>query len=172
MTDSAAFTGIYGLSSKKSENKIQFNTLDKYSSFVLNVTGAQRFTADSARLVVQLVDKSDNVVRQQVVTDGHADFYFVKPATYYVRAFHDLNANGIWDTGLYDERRQAEPVYYYSKPIEMRENWDYSEDWDPLVISIDKQKPADLRKTKSEKKEKKSKNQQREEQKRKQKKRK
>ena len=172
VTDSAAFTGIYGLSSKKSENKIQFNTLDKYSSFVLNVTGAQRFTADSARLVVQLVDKSDNVVRQQVVTDGHADFYFVKPATYYVRAFHDLNANGVWDTGLYDERRQAEPVYYYSKPIEMRENWDYSEDWDPLVIPIDKQKPADLRKTKSEKKEKKSKNQQREEQKRKQKKRK
>ena len=99
--------------------------------------------------------------------DGHADFYFVKPATYYVRMFHDLNGNGVWDTGLYDEHRHAEEVYYYSKAIEMRENWDYSEEWNPLEISMDQQKPADLKKSKKDKKEKKSKNQQREEQKRK-----
>ena len=49
----------------------------------------------------------------------------------------------------------------------MRENWDYSQDWDPLLVPVDKQKPVELRKTKSEKKEKKSKNEQREEQKRK-----
>lgn len=165
--DSAAFTGIYGRSSKKSETNLKFNSLEKYSTFVLNVTGAENITSQGGRLVAQLVDKGDKVIRQQPVSDGHADFYFVKPATYYVRLFHDLNANGVWDTGLYADHRPAETVWYYGKPIEMRENWDYSEDWNPLDTPIDNQKPADLKKAKNEKRERKSKNQQREEQKRK-----
>ena len=165
--DSAAFTGIYGRSSKKSETNLKFNPLEKYSTFVLNITGADQLAAHGGQLVAQLVDKGDKVIRQQPASDGHADFYFVKPATYYVRLFHDLNANGVWDTGLYADHRPAEPVWYYGKPIEMRENWDYSEDWNPLDTPIDRQKPAELKKTKNEKREKKSKNQQREEQKRK-----
>ena len=100
-------------------------------------------------------------------SDGTANFYFLKPATYYVRLLYDLNGNGVWDTGLYEEHRRAEPLYYYNKGIEMRENWDYSEDWNPLATPIDKQKPAEMKKGKAEKKEKKSKNEQREEQKRK-----
>ena len=83
------------------------------------------------------------------------------------RGLRDLNGNGVWDTGLYEEHRRAEPLYYYNKGIEMRENWDYSEDWNPLAAPIDKQKPAEMKKGKAEKKEKKSKNEQREEQKRK-----
>ena len=165
--DSAAFKGMYGLTSKKSEQNIKFNPLEKYSSFVLNIVDAAKLTAGGGKLIAQLIDKGDKVIRQQEVKDGHADFYFVKPATYYVRMFHDLNGNGVWDTGLYDEHRNAEEVFYYSKAIEMRENWDYSEEWNPLEISMDQQKPADLKKSKKDKKEKKSKNQQREEQKRK-----
>lgn len=165
--DSAAFTGIYGLSSKKSDNTFKFNSLEKYSTFSLNVLGAEQFADSTAHLVAQLVDKSDKVIRTQVVKDGRADFYFVKPSTYYVRMFYDLNANGVWDTGVYADHLKAEPVYYYGEAIEMRENWDYSQDWNPLSLPVDKQKPAELRKNKKDKKEKKSKNQQREEQKRK-----
>ena len=167
VADSAAFTGMYGLSSKKTDSSFKFNPLDKYSTFSLMVTGADRFNAPGSQLIAQLVDKSDKVIRTAPVTDGRADFYFIKPSTYYVRLFYDLNGNGTWDTGLYAEHRPAEPVYYRTEPIEMRENWDYSQDWDPLLVPVDKQKPAELRKTKSEKKEKKSKNEQREEQKRK-----
>ena len=165
--DSAAFTGLYGLSSKKSETSIKFSALDKYSSFILNILRPERFNTPGSQLVAQLVDKSDKVVRQQVVKDGHADFYFVKPATYYIRMFWDLDSDGVWDTGCYDTHTPAEAIWYYTQPIEMRENWDYNQDWDPLDIPIDKQKPDDLKKTKSEKKEKKSKNKQREEEKRK-----
>jgi len=166
--DSAAFTGMYGLSTKKTEQNIGFSSLEKYSTFVLNVTGAEKITsAGGGQLMAQLVDKSDKVIRQQPVKDGKAEFYFIKPATYYVRMFHDANGNGVWDTGLYEGRHPAETVYYFGKSIEMRENWDYSEDWDPLALPVDKQKPADLKKVKQEKKQKKSKNEQREEQKRK-----
>ena len=154
---------MYGLSSKKSDTNLRFNSLEKYSSFVLTVKRLGKGT-----LVAQLVDKSDKVIRQAVVgDDGRAEFYFVKPATYYVRLFADDNGNGVWDTGLWADHRRAEAVYYYGKPIEMRENWDYAEEWDPLAIPVERQKPDDLKKAKKEKREKKSKNQQREEQKRK-----
>lgn len=166
IADSAAFTGLYGLSSKKSETSIKFNALDKYSSFILTIVQPDRFNKPGSQLVAQLIDKSDKVVRQQVVEDGHADFFFVKPATYYIRMFWDLNSNGVWDTGLYETHTPAEAIWYYTQPIEMRENWDYNQDWDPLAIPVDKQKPDELKKTRSEKKEKKSKNQQREEEKR------
>lgn len=167
LADSAAFTGLYGLTTKKSETPIKFNSLDKYSSFILTVQQPERFATPGAQLVAQLIDKSDKPIRQQVVKDGHADFYFVKPATYYIRMFWDLDSDGEWDTGLYDTHTPAEAIWYYTQPIEMRENWDYNQDWDPLAIPVDKQKPDELKKTKSEKKEKKSKNQQREEEKRK-----
>ena len=163
--DSAAFTGMYGLSSKKSDTNLRFNSLEKYSSFVLTITGQQ---ANHGHFVAQLVDKGDKVIRQVVVNDdGRAEFYFVKPSTYYVRLFSDDNGNGVWDTGLWNEHRRAEAVYYFGKPIEMRENWDYAEDWNPFSTPIERQKPDDLKKSKKEKREKKSKNQQREEQKRK-----
>lgn len=167
VADSAAFEGIYGLASRKSETNIKFNSLDKYSSFALHIEGAHRFDAPGSKLQAQLIDKSDKVVRQVPVENGTANFYFLKPATYYVRLLYDLNGNGVWDTGLYEEHRRAESVYYFGKAIEMRENWDYSEDWNPLSIPMEKQKPAELKKAKSDKKEKKSKNEQREEQKRK-----
>ena len=169
--DSAAFTGIYGLSSKKTDTNLRFNSLEKYSSFVLTLLGSINQQADrqaGGQLIAQLVDKSDKLIRQAVVgDDGRAEFYFVKPATYYVRLLADDNGNGVWDTGLWDDRRRAERVFYYGKPLEMRENWDYSEEWDPLAKPIERQKPDDLKKNKKEKRERKSKNQQREEQKRK-----
>ena len=165
--DSACFKGIYGLSNNKAENTIKFNPLDKYSTFSLTITGYKRFNTSGSQLVAQLVDKSDKPVRQEVVKDGRANFYFVKPATYYVRMFWDLNSNNQWDTGLFDTHTPAEAIWYYNRPIEMRENWDYNQDWNPLQLPIDKQKPDDLKKAKKEKKEKKSKNAQREEEKRK-----
>ncbi|MBO7466427.1 MAG: Ig-like domain-containing protein [Bacteroidaceae bacterium] len=167
VTDSAAFKGIYGLPSKKNETSFKFNALDKYSSFTLRVIGAQNFNAPGSILQAQIVDKSERVVRQTPVVNGTANFYFLRPSTYYVRLLYDLNGNGVWDTGLYEEHLRAEPIYYYGKAIEMRENWDYSEDWNPFDTPVDKQKPSEMKKSKKEKKEKKSKNEQREEQKRK-----
>jgi hypothetical protein len=44
----------------------------------------------------------------------------------------------------------------------MRENWDYTQEWDPKATPIDRQKPADIKKQKSDTKERKSKNAERE----------
>jgi hypothetical protein len=106
-------------------------------------------------------------VRQQRVIKGQADFFFLNPGAYHIRVFNDRNGNGIWDTGLYESKEAAEEVYYFPGKIETRENWDYTQEWNPTALPLDRQKPDDIKKQKSVEKERKSKNAEREAQKQK-----
>ena len=153
--DSTAFTGLYGLQTKQQETKLKFKTLDQYSTLYLTIQNA------SPTYTIQLLN-GDKVVRQQRTQKGQADFYFLKPGTYHIRLFNDRNENGAWDTGLYECKVAAEEVYYFPGKIEMRENWDYTQEWDPKATPIDRQKPDDIKKQKSDTKERKSKNAERE----------
>ena len=160
--DSAAFTGLYGLHTKAQETKLKFKSLDQYSTLYLTVSDAK------PSYVVQLLGSDEKVLRQQRVERGQADFYFLKPGTYYVRLFDDINGNGLWDTGLYETKQAAEAVYYLPGKIETRENWDYTQEWDPKAVPLHRQKPEEIKKQKSVTKERKSKNAEREEKKRQQ----
>lgn len=159
--DSAAFVGLYGLHTKKQETKLGFKPLNQYSTLNLTIKNSQ------PSYIVQLLGNGEKVVRQQQVIKGAADFYFLTPGTYHIRILNDRNGNGIWDTGLYESKERAEEVYYFPGKIETRENWDYSQDWDPTALPIERQKPNEIKKQKSSEKERKSKNAEREEQKRK-----
>ncbi len=158
--DSAAFTGIYGLHTRKYETTFKFKTLDQYSTLYLTVKNAR------PGYTVELIN-GEKVVRRQRVEKGQADFYFLKPGTYHMRLFDDRNENGVWDTGLYETKEQAEAVYYFPGSLQTRENWDYTQEWDPTAVAIERQKPEDIKKQKSDTKTRKSKNAEREEKKRK-----
>ncbi len=160
--DSAALVGLYGLHTKQQETKLKFKPLDKYSTFYLTVPNAK------PGYTVQLLGGGEKVVRQQRVVKGQADFFFLNPGTYHIRIFDDRNGNGLWDTGLYETKEQAEEVYYFPGKIEMRENWDYTQEWDPTALPTDRQKPDEIKKQKSETKERKSKNAERDAQKQRQ----
>lgn len=160
--DSAAFHGLYGLHTKRQETKLKFKSLDQYSTLYLTVQNAQ------PGYTVQLLGSGEKVMRQQPVIKGQADFYFLTPAAYHIRVFNDRNGNGIWDTGLYENKEAAEEVYYFPGKIETRANWDYTQTWNPMALPIDRQKPEEIKKQKSTTKERKSKNAEREEKKRQQ----
>ena len=160
--DSAAFVGLYGLHTKQQETKLKFKSLNQYSTLNLTIKNAQ------PSYVVQLLGNGEKVVRQQQVIKGQADFYFLSPGTYHIRILNDRNGNGIWDTGLYEDKENAEEVYYFPGKIETRENWDYTQEWDPTALPIERQKPDEIKKQKSADKERKSKNAEREEKKRQQ----
>lgn len=159
--DSMAFTGLYGLHTKQQEATFKFKSLDQYSTLFLTVNGA------GPNCIVQLLD-GEKVVRQQRVVKGQADFYFLKPGTYYMRILNDRNGNGVWDTGLYEDKAHAEEVYYFSGSIKTRENWDYTQEWNIMEVPLERQKPNEIKKQKSDTKERKSKNAEREAKKNKQ----
>lgn len=142
--DSLCFKGIYGLYTDKVQNKVKVKTLEDYGTLFLNIVGAE------VPAIVQLLNSSDEVVRQQPVSAKNTcDFYFLQPSTkYYIRLFYDRNNNGKWDTGNYEEKKQAEEVFYFPKVWEMKANFEFEETWDLKAVPLDKQKLDDIKKQK------------------------
>ena len=151
--DSAAFEDIYGLASKPIKQGFKVNSLDTYSTLLVNITSLH-----DQPLLVQLLDSQDKMVKQVKAVNGVAEFYYLKPQKYYMRLIVDRNDNGVWDTGDYDKNQQAEEVYYYPEEIECKAKWDLTESWDPTARELSRQKPGAITKQKPDK-EKKVKNQ-------------
>ena len=144
--DSAAFVDIYGNAANSFKQGIKIDTEEKYSTLKLNLQGIK----DTAQVIVQLMNASDAMVKEVKAEKNVALFRYVKPDKYYVRALIDLNGNGIWDTGNYDEDLQAEPVYYYPRMIECKEKWDVSQNWNLTATPRFRQKPEKITKQKPE----------------------
>jgi uncharacterized protein (DUF2141 family) len=144
--DSLAFEDIYGAVSDKYKQGFKIKKLDEYSSLLLTLNDMSDTT-----VVVQLLDGSDKVVKEVTTSNGQVEFYYVTPGSYYLRLFVDSNKNGIWDTGNYDEGRQAEEVYYYPEKIECKAKWDITESWNPKGKPLYRQKPGVITKQKPDK---------------------
>ena len=146
--DSAAFVDIYGTVAKAQKHGIKVKGSDEFSLLMVNVSGLE--VADTS-IIVQLLDNSDNPVREVRVKKGTARFEYLTPGKYYMRAFVDANGNGIWDTGDYKADRQAEAVYYYPQEIECKEKWDVTKSWNLTEVLRFRQKPGAITKQKPEK---------------------
>ena len=144
--DSAAFEDIYGHVSDPYKQGIKVKSLDEYSTLTIKISGV----ADSLPLRVRLLDKGDGIVKEVLAKDGEAFFEYVSPDKYYLSAFVDANGNGLWDTGDYDEDRQAESVYYYPREIECKERWDVTHKWELTATPRYKQKPQAITKQKAD----------------------
>ena len=150
--DSASMYGIYGLHNDKISQNIKIKSEEEYCNIFFNVSGADK------NAFVELLDAQDKVVRSVSVRNGTADFYFLNPGKYTARLINDTNGNGVWDTGLYEEKRQPEEVFYYPQFLEPKANWDLNQDWNVKALPLDKQKLDELKKQKPDEDKKRSKN--------------
>ena len=145
--DSAAVVGALGYPCKPVRNEFTVKSEDDYGSLFVHV-----LMPDTARVIVQLLNKSDKCVAELPAgPDGRADFFFVKPGEYYLRCFLDADADNVWDTGDYASGLQPELVCYFPKPIFVKAKWDVEQDWAPLSIPRLSQKPKEITKQKPDK---------------------
>ncbi len=144
--DSAAFTDIYGKVSAAFKQGFKVKTEDAYATVLFELAGM----ADTT-VVVQLLNTSDEVVKEVSTDNGTAEFFYVSPGTYYARMFVDSNKNGEWDTGDYAADRQPETTYYYPEKLECKEKWDMTLTWNPARRTLFTQKPMEITKQKPEK---------------------
>lgn len=143
--DSASVRGIYGGHNPPVSQEFSITTEEDYST--LRVVPAS--LPDSTLMVYELVGSDD--APKYVVSPGLGEpvvFRYVKPGTYFLRAFADVNGNGVWDTGSVSGRRQPEDVYYYPKKLNLKQNWDVTQSWDLDGMPVDLQKPAEVKKNK------------------------
>lgn len=149
--DSVAVKGLYGLFTDKIRKELKVKKLEEYGQIYFNVHGADSLA------FVELLDAQDKVLRTVPVVDGKADFYFLNPGKYGARLINDINGNGIWDPGDYTEKRQPEMVYYYPMVLELKANFDLTQEWSVQAKRLDKQKPEELKKQKPDENKKKKK---------------
>ena len=146
--DSAAFESIYGIVNDKMKSSLKCKSEEEFGTLVVKISGLP----DSTTAIVQLLDKSDMVVKEaRTQDDGSAEFYWLNEGKYYLRAFIDRNGNGIWDSGDFYNALQPEEMYYLPKVIEIKANWDITTEWNINQTRLDRQKPLEITKQKPEK---------------------
>ncbi|MDO5036659.1 MAG: Ig-like domain-containing protein [Porphyromonas sp.] len=158
--DSLAFVDIYG-------NRLDETVVDAFKTKAREEFSHLEIVLqwhDNTPYIVELLDSSDKPIRVGLSERGESvKFRDLMPGKYGFRVIIDRNGNGKWDTGNYDTKTQPEEVYYSPKIIELMKNWEVKENFDPLLVPLDQQKPAELIKNKPKEKKKRDLNKEREE---------
>jgi hypothetical protein len=136
--DSGMMRGIYGKTNNAFSQEFKIRAEEEYSRLIATINGL------NLPGFAELLDKTDKVVRRMRIEKNIADFKFLPPGTYYLRAVEDSNNNFVWDTGNYAEKRQPERVFYDPKEISLRANWDVEESWNIFEWPLLEQKPKIL----------------------------
>lgn len=140
--DSLAVTDIYGNHNRPFVQEVSTHAIEDYAALFFNIGD---LGPDSA--IVELLT-SDKPVRLEPVRNGVATFEYVTPGAYYARLFIDRNQNGRWDTGSVADTLQPEDVFYFSKKLNLKKNWDVEQQWNIYETPVDLQKPEDIKKNK------------------------
>ena len=108
--------------------KIDFKTREEkfYGSVKLNLV----VPPTSGEYIIQLLDESNNVVRENfVMRSAELNYSYLAPRKYKLKIIFDENRNQKWDTGNYIKKVQPEKVIYNSELINIRSNWDAELEW-------------------------------------------
>lgn len=143
--DTLAINSIYNVWNRPFKQEFTVKQPEDYSNLSFILPGL-----DSIQAVVQLLTASDAPAYQTIkpVGSNKAELRFLNPGTYYARVIIDSNENGKWDTGKLLDSIQPEEVYYLSKKLNLKKNWDVEQTWDITEIPLDAQKPYAIKKNK------------------------
>ena len=122
------FSGITNLSQDTIKITFKSRAERDFGNLVLTMKMENR----PGQYILQLVNEKESVVyeEQLVNKSGKVHFDLLTPGKYKIKAIHDRNLNGRWDTGNYRKKIQPEEVIYFPKIIDIKANWDVEEDWD------------------------------------------
>lgn len=143
-----ALRNVWGVENDTIVQKIAIHKLEDYSSIRFEIAGLP----DTVPAFVELLDKGERVVAAAVLEGGAALFSYLMPGTYYARLTIDPNGNGLFDKGSVAQKIQPEEVYYYPQKLNLKKNWDITQNWDIAALPIDQQKPQEIKKNKPAKK--------------------
>ena len=144
--DTGAVVNIYGMRMAGLKRTVKVKGLDKFSQLTVNLQNSE----DCA--IVSLINQSGKVIKKQKAIDGKVDFFYIEPGLYYLSLFYDRNGDGKWTTGDYATQRQGEETYYFPGAINLKAQWEITQDWNPTQTPLYKQKPEKITKQKPEKK--------------------
>lgn len=146
--DSGTVRSIYdSLTNNTYTKTFKVRAEKEYSRLMVEIAGLDGHSA-----FVEVLDKSEKVLRREDVVGGIADCLNMKPGEYYLRLILDEDEDFQWTTGCFEAKRQPEQVFYLNKKISLRANWEVNENWNIRELPIEAQKPEELQPKTTEKK--------------------
>lgn len=94
-----------------------------YGDLVMNYEFKER-----GNYIVTLSSAQGELVRTDILRESARVTYpNLLTGSYKVKVIDDRNGNGQWDTGSYYEKRQPEPIYHFTKTLNVRGYWELEE---------------------------------------------
>ena len=143
--DSNAVWDIYGKTNRRKVLPLGVKTDDEYAK--LTVT----FAHYDPHMRLQVLSDQDKVLRD-VPAEERTLLEYLTPAGYYLRMYLDLNGDGKWTPGSWEQKRQPEPVYYFPAKLTLKANWEFEETFDYTAKPQTESKPQEIRKDAGQKK--------------------
>ena len=121
--DSAALTDVYGITHVAGRYALTLKTPEDYSTIRVTI---EPFDPS---MRIQVLNAKEKVLQEQSAQPDGALFRYLKPDAYFLRMYKDVNGDGKWTTGSWDDKRQPEKVYVNPTKIQTKSNWDFEETW-------------------------------------------
>ena len=121
--DSAALTDVYGITHVAGRYALTLKTPEDYSTIRVTI---EPFDPS---MRIQVLNAKGKVLQEQSAQPDGALFRYLKPDAYFLRMYKDVNGDGKWTTGSWDDKRQPEKVYVNPTKIQTKSNWDFEETW-------------------------------------------
>lgn len=121
--DSAALTDVYGITHVAGSYSLTLKTPEDYSTIRVTI---EPFDPS---MRIQVLNGREQVLQEQSAQSDGALFRYLRPDAYYLRMYKDVNGDGKWTTGSWDDKRQPEKVYVNPTKIQTKSNWDFEETW-------------------------------------------
>lgn len=120
-----AVTDFFNATNDTIKKSVTTKALSEYGNLSLTLQNARSFP-----MIVQLTDEA-GVLKAETYTTSETNlrFEFITPGKYLLRIIYDENENRMWDTGNFLEKRKPEDIIYLPKVLEIRPNWDVTENF-------------------------------------------
>lgn len=127
-----AFTDFFAIENDTMKFEFKVKTEKDYGLVNLKVNTPEA----GLNYVLEITNERGSVFKT-IAFQGNLETTIEKivPGKYNLRLLQDSNGNGKWDTGDYIKKLQPEKMLYYSKPLDVRQNWDLDAEWN--ITSLD-----------------------------------
>jgi len=121
-----AFLGFFGEKSKIVKRKFTLDETENFGDIILKVNTPD--TIGNQYLVQITNDKKDIIYQSRSITKSEKLVYKQFPGgKYTIRIVYDTNRNKQWDPADVENKKQPEKVWYHSKTVTVRPNWEQEE---------------------------------------------
>lgn len=121
----SSFIDWNGLHNKEIKLSFKTKALKDYGTYRVKLIPEKQ-----QAYILQLLTEKEAIVREYYFnSDTIMEMSYLTPGKYILKLLFDDNANKKWDSGKYIYKIQPEKVLFYSKPAEIRANWEVEEEW-------------------------------------------